>query len=76
MGKTKAQRQKEYHERLKEMDNEKYLKDARERERQKRNYISVKYMGRTEIEKRSAAVENVWESQKRLPKKESDKQRE
>ena len=30
-----------------------------ERERQKRNYISVKYMGRTEIEKRRAAVENV-----------------
>ena len=32
MGKTKAQRQNEYHERLKEMDNEKYIKDARERE--------------------------------------------
>ena len=32
----------------------KYLKDARER--QKRNYISVKNMGRTEIEKRRAAV--------------------
>ena len=54
MGKTKAQRQMEYRERLKEMDNEKYLKDARER--QKRNYISVKYMGRTETEKRRAAV--------------------
>ena len=44
MGKTKAQRQKEYRERLKEEDNEKF-KDARER--QKRNYISVKNMGRT-----------------------------
>ena len=35
MGKTKAQRQKEYHGRLKEMDNEKYLKDARDRERER-----------------------------------------
>ena len=32
MGKTKAQQQKEYHEKLKENDNEKYLKDARETE--------------------------------------------
>ena len=54
MGKTKAQRQKEYRERLKEKNNEKYLMDARER--QKRNYISVKNMGKAEIEKRRAAV--------------------
>ena len=54
MGKTKAQRQKEYRERLKEKNNEKYLMDARER--QKRNYISVKNMGKAEIEKRLVAV--------------------
>ena len=53
MGKTKAQRQKEYRERPKEKD-EKYPKDTRER--QKRNYISVNNMGRTKIEKRRAAV--------------------
>ena len=54
MGKTKAQRQKEYRERLKEKNNERYLMDSRER--QKRNYISVKNMGKAEVEKRCAAV--------------------
>ena len=54
MGKTKAQRQKEDRERLEEKNNEKYLMDARER--QKRNYISVKNMGKAEIEKRRTAV--------------------
>ena len=61
MGKTKAQRQKEYRERLKEKDNEKYLKDARER--QKRNYISVKNMGRTEIEKDVLLLESDKQSE-------------
>ena len=55
MGKTKAQKQKEYRERLKEKDNEKYLKDARERERRGITFL-WKNMGRTEIEKRIAAV--------------------
>ena len=43
MGKTKAQKQKEYREKLKEKDNEKYFKDAREK--QKRNYISLEKYG-------------------------------
>ena len=62
MGKTKAQRQKEYRERLKEKNNEKYLMDSRER--QKRNYISVKNMGKAEIEKRRAAVRERVRSRK------------
>ena len=67
MGKTKAQRKKEYRERRKEKNNEKY--------RQKRNYISVKNMGKAEIEKRRAAVrERVRKS--RAAAKESSKQRE
>ena len=43
MGKTKAQKQKEYREKLKDKDNEKYLKDARERK--KMNYISFEKYG-------------------------------
>ena len=53
----KEQRQKEYHERLKEKDNEKYLKDAREK--QKRIYISVKNMGGTRERKDVLLLENV-----------------
>ena len=50
MGKTKAQRQREYRARLKEKDEQKYLKDARER--QKRNYIPVKRLSKSDIEQR------------------------
>ena len=74
IGKTKAQRQKEHRERLKEKDNEKYLQDARER--QKRNYISVKNMGRAEIEKRRIAIRERVRKSRAAAKKESDKQRE
>ena len=54
MGKTKAQKEKEYRERLKEKDNQKYLKDAREI----RRGITFlwKNMGRKDIKKRRAAV--------------------
>ena len=52
MGKTKAQHQRQYRARLKEKDEEKYLKDARER--QKRNYIPVKRLSNSDIEQRCA----------------------
>ena len=50
MGKTKAQRQREYCVRLNQKDEEKHLKDARER--QKRNYIPIKRLSKFDIEQR------------------------
>ena len=57
IGKTKAQCQRKYCARLKEKDEDEYLKDARER--QKRNYIPVKRLRKFDIEQKSADIREL-----------------